>query len=238
MKGGNILVAGVAFGIGITPYCAHHFRPRGWFLDVPLEQWVVSALKGGETLRVFVLVALLCALVGLLVGMLLAKVIQPAAKGNTGQLSLLRTPLAAALLVPVGIATILLVAYNHTPQVLVKVVWPEFYFQNMVTYSIAAAVVGAILAGFLNVCEQAFDRSTPFVKAGITCCLPLAVGVGLASVAGLIGGGLLSGVAVGRLFGCPVTGAWTGGFLGVAFLAIQGGVLWPAYFPFAAHGGK
>lgn len=116
--------------------------------------------------------------------------------------------------------------------------WPEFYFNNVFMYSIIAAVAGAILAGFLNICEQSFNSSNVLVKLGITCCLPLAVVVGLASVAGIIGGGLMSGVALGRFFGCPVTSAWAGGCLGIALLATQDGVFWPAYFPLAAQGGK
>ena len=193
MKANRIVVACVAFGIAITPFCANRFRPHSPLFDSSLEQWFVSALKGGDAVQVFGLAVLLCAVVGFVVGLLLMKVIQPADNGNGSGPAPLRTPVAAAILIPTGIATILLVAYNHTPQVLEEIVWPDFYFKNVAVYSGVAALVGAMLAGLLNVCEHAFERASLLVKMGIICCLPLAVCVGLASVAGIIGDGLPTG---------------------------------------------
>jgi hypothetical protein len=238
MKNGGTIVACVLSGIAVMPFVAHHFRPHRLLFNSPLDQWFVSALKGGDDCQVLGLAALLCALGGLLAGMLLTNVMPPTEKNDKGELPLYRTPLAAAILIPLGIGTILVVAYNHTPQVFDRIVWPEFYVKNIAMYSVVAAVAGAILAGFLNVCEQAFNDSNVLVKMGITCCLPFAVGVGLASVAGILGGGLLGGVGVGRFFGCPITAAWTGGCLAFALLATQGGIFWPAYFPLASHTGK
>jgi hypothetical protein len=236
MKANRIVLACVAFGIAITPFCANRFRPHSLFFDSSLEQWFVSALKGGDDVRLFGLAVLLCAVAGFVIGLLLMKVVQPV--GNGSGPPLLRTPVAAAILIPTGIATILLAAYNHTPQVLDEIVWPDFYFRNVVVYSGLAAVVGAMLAGLLNVCERAFDDSSLLTKMGIICCVPLAVGVGLASVAGILGGGLLGGFIIGRCFECPITGAWTGGCVAIAILAVQSGVFWPAYFPLMGQGGK
>jgi hypothetical protein len=238
MKVRNFVIAGVTTGIAVTPYCAHHFRPNRFPFDISLEQWFISGMKGEDARPVFLLVTALCALGGSLLGLFLAKVIRPSEPEDKGRLSLLRTPLAAAILVPIGIGTIVFLVYNHTSAVLDNIVWPEFDMKSMVIYAIVAAVAGANLAGFLNVCEQAFERSNMLVKLGITCCLPLALVVGIASVLGLIGGAILSGVLIGRTYDCPFTGAWTGFCLAITFLAIRGGIFWPAYFPFSAHGGK
>jgi hypothetical protein len=236
MKANRIVVACVAVGIAITPFCANRFRPHSLFFDSSLEQWFVSALKGGDAVQVVALAVLLCAVIGLVVGLLMRKVVQPADTGSTSEVSFLRTPGAAAILIPIGTAAILLVAYNHTPQALDEIVWPDFI--SLAMYCIPVAVVGAISAGLLNVCERAFERASLLVKAAIICCLPLAMCVGVGSVAGIIGSGLLGGLAVGQCFECPVTGAWTGVCIAVAFLAVQSGIFWPAYFPLTNQGGK
>jgi hypothetical protein len=200
--------------------------------DGSLEDWFVSALRGGDGLQAFRWVALACAAFGLIVGLLLKRVIQPTEDAGT-ELAMLRTPVAAVVLIPVGIATILLVAYNHTTQALEGIVLPKFYAENWILCSLAAAVVGYILAMLLNTWERAFAQASLVVQMAIICCFPLAVCVGLVVMVGLIGSGLLGGSAVGRFYGCPITGAWMGTCIAVAALAIEKGVFWPAYLPMA-----
>jgi hypothetical protein len=238
MNGPGVIVAGVTSGIAVSPYCAHYFLANRAFFKSSVEQWFVSTLKGDDALRIFGAVVLLCAIAGLLIGLLLAKVIQPSDGSNKGGLSLFRTPLAAGVLIPFAVAASILVAYNHSPWVLHGIVWPDFYFKNVVVYSVVIGMASAILAGFLNEREQAFGHATLLGKLAIIGCLPLAVVVGLASLAGLIGAGLLGGLAIGYCLSCPVTGVWTGSCLAIALLATQSGIFWPVYFPFAAHGGK
>jgi hypothetical protein len=238
MKAPGLIVAGVTSGIAVSPYCAHHFRPNPLLFDSSLEEWFVSALKGEEALQIFGLVVILCAIAGFFISLLLTKMIQPSDGGNKGGVSLLRTPLAAGILVPSAIAAIVLVAYNHTPSALNGILWPEFYFNYAVFYAVVVGMISAILVGFLNEREQAFGQANFLGKVGIICCLPLAVVVGLASLVGLIGAGLLGGLIIGYSVGGPITGAWTGGCLALVVLATQSGVFWPAYFPLTAHGGK
>lgn len=93
-----------------------------------LHSGVVELGNGSQA---FWLAVIACAVVGLVVGRLLKRVIPPA-KDSGADLALLRTPIAAAILVPFGMATILLVAYNHTAQALEGIVWPEFYSKNWI----------------------------------------------------------------------------------------------------------
>jgi hypothetical protein len=94
------------------------------------------------------------------------------------------------------------------------------------------------VVGLLNDLERTFPGASFFAKLAILCCSPLAVCIGLASMAGMIGSGLLGGLAVGRLYGCPITGAWIGMCLAVIVLAIEGSIFWPLYFPLTRHEGE
>ena len=238
MKSPRLIVAGVTFGIAVSPYCAHHVRPNRVFFDSSLEEWFVSALKGGDAWPIFRLVVILCAIAGLLIGLLLAKAIRPSDGNSQGGMSLLRTPLAAGIFTPFAFAASVFVAYNHTPRLLNEIVWPEFVFKVVIFYSVVIGMASAILAGFLYERAKAYPQATFFEKLKTICCLPLAVLIGLASVVGMVGAGLLCGLAIGNHLGCPITGVWMGGCLAVALLAIQSDIFWPAYFPLVAHGGK
>jgi hypothetical protein len=232
MKGkNNILIACIASGIAVSPFVAYHFRPASLLFDGSMEEWFVSALRGGSGLYVFIWALIGCAILGTVVGALLKRVLKSMDDSNEFRLTLLRTPPAAAILVPFGTATILLVAYNHSSDVFNQVVWPDFYFQNWLVYSIVIAVLAAILAGLLNVLEHTFEQSGLLVRAGILCCSPLAICLGFVSMVGMIGCGLLTGAVVGRAYGSPITGAWTGACIAVVVLAVEGGIFWPAYFP-------
>lgn len=237
MKNGNIVIACVATGIAAVPFGVYQFRTPSLFFDGSLEDWFVSALKGGDGFQTFRWVTLVCAAFGLIVGLLLKRVIQPPKDPRT-EPAFLRTPVAVAIFIPFGIATILFVAYNHTAQVFEGVVWPKFYSENWLWCSIAAAVVGYILAALLNTWERAFAQSSFLVKAEIIFCSPLSVCVGVLVMSGLIGSGLLGGFVFGGFYGCPITGAWIGTCIAIAALAIEKGVFWPAYFSLAAPQGS
>jgi hypothetical protein len=238
MKGKyNMILACIAAGIAISPFLAYRFRTTGFLLDGYLEEWFVSALKGGDGSHVLLWTVVACDILGLVVGLLLKQILQSVDDDNNQfKLTLLRTPIAAAILVPFGFATVLLVAYNHTLEVLDKVVWPEFYSQNWLLYSIAIGVFAAILAGMLNVLEHSFGQANILARAGILCCSPLAIVIGFSSMAGMIGCGLFGGNAVGRFYDSPIAGAWTGTCVAVVFLVVEGGIFWPAYFPMTMHG--
>ena len=237
MNNGNIVVACVTLGAAASPYCAYQTRPPALFFDSSLEDWLVSALKGGDGSQRFWLVAIACAIVGLVVGLLLKRGISPA-KDSGADLAPLRTPIAAAIFIPVGIATILLVSCNHTVQILENVVWPEFYSKNWMWCSVSVAIVGFIVAKLFNTWERAFAQAPLLVQMATICCSPFAACVGLVVMAGFIGSGLLGGFAVGRFYGCPITGAWMGTCLAVFALAFGGRIFWPSYFPVAAPQGN
>jgi hypothetical protein len=238
MKGGNLVVACVAAATASAPFCAYQFRTPPLLWDSSLEDWLLSALHGGDNARVFSLGLLLCVVSGVLVGLVLRRAFPSGGASDGYEISMFRTPLAVAVLCPLGIATATFIAYNHTLEIFSAALSPDAYVRNWLIYTIAAAAVGALLASFLNVCQRSFEHASLLVKAGITCCLPLAVGVGLVCAAGIIGAGLLGGIVVGRCCGCPATAAWTGTCLASAVLAVQGGVFWPAYFPFKADAGR
>ena len=83
MKGKyNIIVACVATGIAISPFLAYRLRPAGFLLDGSLEEWFVSALKGGDGLHVLLWAVIACAVLGLTVGMLLKQILQSADDNN------------------------------------------------------------------------------------------------------------------------------------------------------------
>jgi len=233
MKNGNVVVACVTLGVAAAPFCAYKTRSQTFFFDSSLEDLLVSALKGENGSQTFWFIAIACAVVGFIVGLLLKRVVQPAEDTGT-EPALLRTPVVAAILAPVGIATILLVAYNHTAQVLEGVVWPEFYSKNWIWCSVAAAAAGFILAKLFNTWERAFPQASFFVKLEIICCSPFTACVGIVVMAGLIGSGSLVGYAVGQFYGSPIAGAWMGTCIAIVALAFEKGVFWPAHFSLAA----
>jgi hypothetical protein len=89
----------------------------------------------------------------------------------------------------------------------------------------------AVATGLLNEWERAFERAPLWRKAAILCTTPLALGIGVVLMAGMIGYGLMIGVSIGGNHGYPVTGAWTGACIAIMVLALEGGVFWPIYFP-------
>ena len=172
-----------------------------------------------------------CAVLGLLVGMYLQRILQNVDDKKEFKLTFLRTPLAAAIFVPIGIALILFFVYNHTIEVFEGIVWPDFYSKNWLLCSVFIAVIAGILAGFLNILEHAFDQSNIPKKAGILCFSPLAIIIGFLSMLGMVGSGSLCGIAIGRIYECPITGAWTGACIAVVVLAVEGGIFWPVLLP-------
>jgi hypothetical protein len=152
------------------------------------------------------------------------------------QIALLRTPIAATVLAPAGITTILLFLYNHTPQAFERIEWPGFYFDYLTWWVVILGLLGAFLAMLLNDLERAFEKSPLRIRVGILCCWPLAVGFGLILIAGIVGGSLLIGVAIGQQRGCPIAGGWTGMCVGAIVLAFIGDIFWPMYFPMTRIG--
>jgi hypothetical protein len=237
MKGNNILVASLATGIATAPFLAFHLRPADPPDNGSLDDWLVAALSGGNCWKGFLLTFVVCAVVGLLVGMVLKSFVRKV-NPTMPELTIFRTPLAVAILAPLAIASCVMIVYNHTPRALEAIVWPEFYARYWILHSIAVASAAAIAAGLVNELERTFANSVFFAKIVTLCCLPFAVCLGLASLLGMIGGGLLAGLAVGRWYECPLAGAWTGVCVAVIVLAVEGNVFWPLYFPHAKHGGE
>jgi hypothetical protein len=225
-------------GSAFVPYLSWYFRPSRFIFDSSVDEWFLSALKGEDALPVVTLAAVPCIVAGVLLCLLLAKMFQPGDGGSKGGgMSLLRTPLAAGILIPFAFAVGVLVVYNHTTQVFYGIVWPDFYFKNVIIYSVIIGMTSLILSGFLNQLERTFPNASVFRQFGTLCCIPLAFAVGLATLAGVLGAGLLGGLGIGYWLHCPLTGTWMGGLLAAAFLVTQRGILWPAYFPLTVHGG-
>jgi hypothetical protein len=229
MKSGNYVVACVATGIGTAPFYAYRCHPKGFLATVSMENWFVSALRGGEEAKLLLIIAAIGGIFGLTVGLLL-KWAMPSSDRELFDPPLLRTPGAATVLVPMGLATIMLVIGNYTAGTLERLVWPDFYAKYWFGWSAIAAFSGYVLVKLLNTWERAFPLANFLIRFEIVCCSPLTVCVSSIIVAGVVGTGLLGGFVVGRFCGCPMTAAWTGTSIGVIVLAIEGGVFWPAYY--------
>jgi hypothetical protein len=230
MRGNSIVVACVASGVGTAPVLAYALRSAA-SRALSFEDWLVSALTMTSGPRGLWAVVLACAGVALFVGLILKDLVGPIPPRKEFELRLLRTPIAAALLAPLGVATIVLFACNHTPQAIGKVVWPELYRSYVVVWSILSGIAGAALACLLNDMERTYEKAKPHVRAGIACFGPVAICFGLLLMAGMVGGGLLAGSMLGQARGCPTVGGWTAACIAAIFFALGDDVLWPAYFP-------
>jgi hypothetical protein len=230
MRGNSIVVACVASGVGTAPVLAYVLRSAA-SRSLSFEDWLVSALAMTSGPRGLWLSVAACAGVGLIVGLTLKDLAGPSPPRKEFELPLLRTPIAAALLIPLSVATIVLVACNHTPQAIVKAAWPELYRSYAVVWSILSGIAGAALAHALNDMERAYEKAKPHVRAGIACFVPVAVVFGILMMVGMIGGGLLGGAALGQARGCPTVGGWTGACIATILLSLGDDIFWPIYFP-------
>lgn len=239
MKGVGILVACIASWLAMSPFWAYLLRPRHVAFEGALEDWFVSALRGGTGVYMLYWTTVTCVAIGAVLGcwlrraLLTADAKSPAKPDMRARVArtLLRMPLVSAVLVPCGVAMIVLFVYNPMPRLLDGIVWPKVYREYWWAVSACIALAAAVLAGLLNERERKYKGSLFFDKVTTLCCLPLAVVIDLMTTAGLVGAGVLCGMVLGELCRCPIAAAWTGAFAAIAILALDGGIFWPLYFP-------
>jgi hypothetical protein len=237
MRGNSCVVACVAASISVAPVSAYRFRPPSLLNVGSLEAWLAAVIRTGDGSKGLWWAIGACAAFGFIIGLCVKEHITPPVDPKKEfELPFLRTPIAAALLVPVSVATILLVICNHTSQIADKIVWPGFYFNFWVPWSVLIGILGAMAAHLLNDLERAYEKSTLSVRVGILCCWPLAIIVGALLTTGMIGGGLLLGATFGQNHGCPIFAGWIGMCLSLIVLAFEGDIFWPVYFPMTRLG--
>ena len=160
MKGNNLIVACVVSGVATSPFCAYRNHLSGLLSGGSFDEWFVVSLASGDGFQAFRFALITCAVFGFIVGLLVKLVFGPVDPRKEFELNLLRTPIAATVLFPAGITTILLIAHNHTLKAFETFVWPDsLYFNHLTLWTVVIAIVGAILTGLLDVLEQAFEKT-------------------------------------------------------------------------------
>lgn len=203
-------------GLAATPVCAHHFRPSS-LNSYSVDQLLQSVPKDRGALLAVVVAGFVCVGSAAVVGALI-----PLDGGGKGRTSVLRSPAAALVLVPLGLAAILTATPNVCPQVLKHSLSIRLCCQHWMPVCGVAALIAAITADFVNTSELSFQRFNVVQRAGAICCLlPMGILVVTANVIGLVGGGIFLGAMVGRLFSCPMTVAFIAAVLSVGFLSTQ-----------------
>ncbi len=234
MKGTTFIMACIAAGVWPSPLCAYRVRSPGPEAGHSLEDWFIYLLSNSECYRALRLSLVACALFGLIVGIAMKQRFEIAAPKKEFGRTFLRTPTVAMVLTPIGIATLLLAYYNHTPKLFAGIKWyPSFYFDHWIIFSVITAVFGAILVAMFNVLELTFEKAEFRLRLKIMCCWPIAISLGLIIIMGVLGTGLFTGAAIGRNYGYPIIGAWSGVCAAAVALALMDDIFWFAYFPMA-----
>ena len=155
MKGNNLIVACVVSGVATSPFCAYRNHLSGLLSGGSFDEWFVVSVTSGDGFQAFRSALITCAVFGFIVGLLVKLVFGHVDPRKEFELNLLRTPIAPTVLFPVGIATILLIADNHTLKAFETFAWPEsFYFHHLTFWTVVTATVGATLTGSLNVLNR------------------------------------------------------------------------------------
>lgn len=235
MTGKNLVVACIASGIAASPFCAYQSYCRRAHVVGSFDDWLVTAVLGGEgsvMLRAS-LIAGVC--FGIVVGLLFKQLVS-SKPGDNVEPPVLRTPAVATTLPLLAIAALLLICYNHTPKMRDTVVWPNDPIWVLV--ATVSAVGSSALMGLLNEFDRIFEKSSLSMRVGILCCWPIAMVGGAVIMAGALGCGLLLGYTIGWYCGHPIAVSWIGACLAVVIMAVSENIFWPIYFPTTRLSGK
>jgi hypothetical protein len=231
VRGINIIVGCVAASVAGAPLCAYKFRPANSFAAVSFDDWMRYFWTTPEGIATFRTALAASAAFGLIVGMLTALLTEPINPKKEFELSPLRTPLFGAILFPGAATLVPLAMYNHSAQIFLQLDLPGWYFNYFFYWFIVTGLVGAACNAFLSDAEQSYEKAKFHERMQILCCWPFAICVGLVLILGGLGYGLMAGYAFGKIYNCPIFGAWEGVCIAVILLAFHEDLFWPLYFP-------